>query len=272
MFPARQRGLAISLRQMGVPLGAALAAALLPAIALASDWRVALAVVAALAAGAAALAWPLLRGAPDPVAERERRRGRPRRAVWIAAAAGSMLPIGQFVLITYLLLWLQDVHGIGVGFGAALLAAGNLVGAGSRVGFSAATDRLPGGRRVLLVPVVAAIALGALVLSILPSDASRPLIAAVVLAFASVALGWQGLYFTMIAELARPGAEGRATGLAVTFTAVGIMVGPAAFGWITDVTGGYTWAWRALAVVALGGAAVLASVRETPTEATADGP
>src|SRR5262249_59986496 len=70
-FPRRIRGLAMGIRQTGVPLAGVFAAPALPLLAAALGWRGALGIMAALSAAGAALAWllyprPPPRAAPPP--------------------------------------------------------------------------------------------------------------------------------------------------------------------------------------------------------------
>ncbi|MDZ7703256.1 MAG: MFS transporter [Trueperaceae bacterium] len=268
-FPTRRRGLALSLRQTGVPLGGALAAATLPGVALATDWRTATLVaggVALLASLVCALLYwlrprdtsktyvpPPDAGADTPKITRD---------LLLVSVAGSTLPVGQFIMITYLILFLRDALGIPELTGAALLTTAQLLGAGSRVFFSALSDRFSGRRKPLLLMVVAATGLGAFTLGQLSADTPLPLVVTVVLVYGACVLGWQGLYFTLISELSPPGFEGRSVGFSLIFTSLGILSGPPLFGLVVDTTGSYRLAWQLLAVVLAVGVSLLSLVRE----------
>lgn len=116
-FDARQRGLAMGIRQTGLPLGGALAAAVLPALAGKFGWRTALPVAAAVAAagGLAFGAWYRSSGthAIGRYAFATRLRGllaspRIRPILW----AGVAMVSTQFATISYLMLDLRDRHGM----------------------------------------------------------------------------------------------------------------------------------------------------------------
>lgn len=72
-------------------------------------------------------------------------------------------------------------------------------------------------------------------------------------------LGTPGLFFTTVTEIAPSGSAGLATGVALMFSRIGVMVAPPVFGHIADVTGVYATSWvvLALASVAVSGGAMI---------------
>lgn len=270
VFPPERRGLAIGLRQMGVPLGGALAAALLPWVASQLGWRWASAAAAVVAAVAAAMVVWLYREAPPPPTKTPGQRGPSllavlrERNVLLAASAGVTLPTGQFIMLTYLILFLKDRFGVPELQGALWLAAANLIGAFSRVFWSALSDRLAAQRKPLLVLVVGLSGLSALLMALLPVNTPLGWVNAVVLLFGACALGWQGLHFSLLSELSPKGWEGRVTGFGLLFTSIGIASAPPLFGWVVDVFGSFSLAWALLSVVYAVGAVLLWQVREKP--------
>jgi MFS family permease len=265
-FPPERRGLAVGLRQAGVPLGGALAAGLLPLLAEAWGWRVASSVAALLALGAAGLTALLYR----ETRVQTRSQGQSPKLgdflhqpnVLLAALAGTALPTGQFIMVTYLILFLFEQHSIPKLQGATLLFAAQIAGTISRVFWSGLSDRLGGRRRPLLVLVVTLAALGALALAWIPPSAPYGVKAAIVLLFSSAALGWQGLHFSLLTELSPKGWEGRTLGFGLLFTSIGIATAPPLFGRLVDLSGSYSLAWTVLAGVMGLGAVVLSRVKE----------
>jgi predicted MFS family arabinose efflux permease len=240
---------------------------LLPLVAEAWSWRVASVVAAGLALGAAWLVATLYRETPvqprTRVQQPRLREFLAQRNVVLAAFAGCTLPTGQFIMVTYLILFLFERHGIPKLQGAALLFSAQIAGTISRVFWSWLSDRLGGRRKPLLVLVVGLAALSALGLAWLPPSAPYGLKVMAVMLFSSAALGWQGLHFSLLSELSPRGWEGRTIGFGLFFTSIGTATAPPLFGRLVDLTGSYGLAWTALAGVMGVGAWVLSRVRET---------
>lgn len=268
-FPPERRGLVIGLRQMAVPLGGALAAAILPAVAHFAHWRWASVVAALLAVVAALVAARLYyeslpakappRGAQPALAQVLRERN-----ILLAAIAGVTLPTGQFVMITYLILFLKERYGVPELTGAALLTAAQFAGAFSRVFWSWLSDKMGGQRKPLLVMMVGLAGLSALVLAWLPSGTPLLLKALIVVLYGATALGWQGLHFSLLTELSPPGWEGRVVGFGLVFTSIGIASAPPLFGLLVDFSNNYSLGWIAQAAVFGIGAFLLSNIVERP--------
>jgi len=266
-FPPEQRGLVIGLRQTAVPLGGALAAAILPAVAHLTHWRWASVVAAVIAILAAVVAARLYHENLPP-------KNQPRdtttaltqilreRNILLAAFAGITLPTGQFVMITYIILFLKESHGVPELTGAALLTAAQLAGAFSRVFWSWLSDKMGGQRKPLLVAMVGLASLSALVLAWLPSGTPLLFKTLIVVLYGATALGWQGLHFSLLTELSPPGWEGRVVGFGLIFTSIGIAAAPPLFGLLVDLGNNYALGWIAQAAVFGIGALLLSYVVE----------
>ncbi len=61
------------------------------------------------------------------------------------------------------------------------------------------------------------------------------------------ALGWSGLYFTVVGERSTPEQTGIASGLSLVFLRTGVVVGPPFFGLLADQYDHYHYSWLALA-------------------------
>jgi predicted MFS family arabinose efflux permease len=165
-FPRRQRATVLGLKQMGFPLGGAVGAATLPAVALWLGWRgavAAAALVVALLAGATLLAY---RDPADP-AEAAGSGGASSlgevlasRDLWRVALATMVFAGVQTAFLGFLVLYLGDVLGLPLTTAAGYLALAQVAGMAGRVGFGIVSDRLLGGRR-LVVLLVAGLGSGA---------------------------------------------------------------------------------------------------------------
>ncbi|WP_327063792.1 MFS transporter [Kitasatospora purpeofusca] len=281
-FEPSRLGFAMGVRQAGLPLGGAVAVAVLPVVAAASGWRVAV-LVGGLVALAGAVAFTVLyRRPPGAVAERAE--------APVAATAPTSAPVAAAPVPPPLMdrlrllrepamakallsgtamvsvhsgigvlgaLYLHDVTGLGAGAAGAVLVAAQLAGMLGRIGLAAWSDRSRAGRyRPVLASMVAAAA--ALVALATPLG-GHPLAAALLLAWLGFfGIGWYGPWVAHLAEAAPPGRTGFALGLVMAVNQVAVILAPPALGLLRDTTGGYSAAWSALAAAAAGTVAVTA--------------
>jgi MFS family permease len=176
---------------------------------------------------------------------------------------GCLIVTGQYALVAFLALDLNQGAGLTLAEGSILVAVANVAGIIGRVLWGLVSDRHHGGSRkayLLTINVVGLI--GALLLFVVPPTAPIALIGLIV-ALAGVALiGYQGLWITMIAEVAGPERVGAATGFAITFVAGAIAASPPLYGLVADLTGTYRAIWAVLAVVLVVALLPAALVRE----------
>jgi len=264
-FGRGERGLALGIRQMALPLGGALSSFALPPIVGAGGLRGALLCVAGLALTAALAAALWLRDAPPLVAgsaaaEYAAAAPAPMRDArqWRLGAASALLVVAQTSLLGFLVLFLVDERDLSVALAAALLGAAQLGGALARLVVGRRSDKA--GARV---PLLRGIALrNAALVALVAALASAPgVLLYPVLAGASVSvMGWNGLAFTTAAELSGRVRAGTAMSLQNAIVSAGGALGPALFGVVVEAT-----AWPlAFALAAL--APALAFVVLAPLE------
>lgn len=87
-----------------------------------------------------------------------------------------------------------------------------------------------------------------------------PVVAGVSFLMGFFVLGLPALYFTAVTEVAPAEDAGAATGIALVFSRVGIVVGAPLFGLIADLSGSYARSWLLMAVAAVAITAVSAIV------------
>ena len=267
-FPRNRRGFALGIRQTGIPIAGLVAAATLPWIAHLSSWRWSLAV----AAGVTALtAIPLLtlRAVPPPPRPVVRlpHVGRNRNLLMLTAW-GCLIVTGQYALVAFLALDLNQGAGFTLAEGSILVALANVAGIIGRVLWGLVSDHHRGGSRkayLLTINVVGLI--GALLLFAVPRSAPVAVLVAIVVVAGLALIGYQGLWVTMIAEVAGPERVGAATGFAITFVSSAIALSPPLYGLVADLTGTYRAIWLALAVILVIALVPATLVRESPPEA-----
>jgi MFS family permease len=254
--PPAHRATLVGLKQVGLPLGGMLGAALLPALAMAAGWRTALGLSAALIA-AGAVASLLLYHDPPTTGQTPRRSTRGT----IAAVFAAM----QTVWMSYLVLYLQGAVGLTLLAASRLLALAQLGGMTGRVLFGMLSDRLFGGRRRLPL-VLAGVGSAACSLVVAGTGDGASLLGLGLLSFVFgvVGIGWNGVQHTWMAELAGPRDAGTAVGLGLAVSSAGVTLGPLAFGYVVQTVGGYRGPWITLALTMMVALALLFLGRERP--------
>lgn len=257
-FARRERGFALGIRQMALPLGGAIAAVSLPVLAHHGGLELALLALAGacLAAAVAAAVWlrpppPLPESVAASIAAAHAGEPPPTRdpRAWRLGVGSALLVIAQATLIGFLVLYLVDVEGVAPGLAAGALAATQLAGALSRIVAGRSSDRA-GARLPLLRRIARRNALllgGVAVLVALHTPLAIPL----ALAATVSTMSWNGLAFTAAGEISGRDRAGVAMSLQNTVVAVGTTVAPVAFGLVVVAT---SWA-PAFALVALAPAA-----------------
>lgn len=263
--PPRQMALVFSIKQTGVPIGGAIAGALVPPLLLAAGWRATLLVLAALCAVPAVAIAVLARrrpaaaddaraapAAPARLFDAVRGLGTPiRLAVTLAplrelSAVSFIFATMQLALFTYLVSYLN------LGLGHTLVAAGLVFAAAQaagivgRVVWGAMADRLLGPRRMLAV-LGLLMAAASFAVSRFSPDWPIGAIVVVAIVFGASAIGWNGVYLSEVARRAPAGQVGAATGGTQFFTFLGALSGPPLFAASVSATGGYGGGFAAFA-------------------------
>ena len=262
-FPPNRQGLALGIRQTGVPVGGIIAAALLPWIAHEHGWRVAM-TIAGLVTVVAVL--PLLKireSRPDRHRERpEGFRATVTLEVRLLTLWACFAVTGQFAVLIFIPLQLHEQAGVSLAAAASIAVAAQVTGILGRIVWAALSDRsIEKGRSGTLVAVTIGGLLSAILLALLP--AGTPLTVWVVgVAFAGFTLiGYQGLWITMVTDAAPASSVGAATGFAVMLTIASIAITPLLLGLVADVAGTYRAVWAVVIVLLLGALCVARHVR-----------
>ena len=215
-FGAHQRGLAMGIRQMGQPLGVAVAALALPPLARAGGIALALAVPAGLCLVVAGLLLALAADPPrssqaagaDPVRPRSPYRGS--TALARVHLASSLLVVPQFATATFSAEFLVSQRNWDTAEAGRVLAVVALGGALGRLAVGRWSDRV--GSRLRPMRQVALLSALAMALVAVAVAAGSPLVLAALAAASVVSVTDNGLGFTATAELAGTAWSGRALG------------------------------------------------------------
>jgi MFS family permease len=264
--PPSQMALVFSIKQTGVPAGAALAGALLPVAALAFGWRAALIGVGLVGLAVIAAAQSTRRALDT---ERSQSRAfsvkatieRLRMVLRTPALAELALlsfayAAVQVCLTSFLVVFLNGaLHWSLVASGLALtvVTIGGVIG---RIAWGALADRALPPRRVLsIIGFVAGFCAIAMALA----SPAWPVwvVLPVAAAFGATAIGWNGVQLSEIARKAPPGSAGAVTGASGFITFAGVVVGPPLFAVLTSLTGGFRAGYLMMAAISLAAAAAL---------------
>ncbi|BCK54280.1 MFS transporter [Nocardia wallacei] len=214
-FPPNQRGLAMGIRQTAQPLGVAVAALTIPAVAAAHGFSTAILVPAAMAGMAAVGCAVGIIDPPRPRLSGGERPANPYRGdatLWRIHAVSVLLVIPQATVWTFALLWLHRDVGLSLAAAGVLVTGTQLLGAAGRIGAGVWSDRVGSRLRPLrTVAVAAAISMCALAIASWLHwwwAAIPILVAASVITVAD-----NGLAFTAVAEIAGPYWSGRGLGV-----------------------------------------------------------
>ena len=251
-FRGDRLGLAMGIRQAGLPLGGAIAAATLPALAAAWSFRAALA-AGAIAALAGGLAFALVYRRPREEAGAASRRPTLTFAAvagllrqrWMrdAMVAGLALVSAQYGIITWLMLYLRDHAHIALARGGWFLFLAQAAGVCGRIGLAAFSDREPAARFRLLTLSMLAVGAGLLLLLFVPPGTPEPALALLAAWLGFFGLGWYGPWVAYLADTAPADKVGLTIGAAMAINQLGIMGAPPLLGLVHDLTGGYAALW-----------------------------
>jgi MFS family permease len=255
--PAHRMSLVFSVKQTGVPLGGALAGAIVPGLQEITGWQQALVAVAIASVLCAAVAQSL-RAQFDADRDPTRRLSagnilQPVKlvlshpALRMLAGCSFMFSIVQLSLTTYLVTYLTDSLAYGLVGAGALLAVSQVGGVFGRVLWGHLSDRWMGARRMLTMLAVV-MALASLATALLQPEWPQLAVIAVLLVFGASAIGWNGVYLAEVARQAPAGMAGLATGGTLAITFFGVVLGPPLFGALSGLFASYRAGFAALAV------------------------
>ncbi|MFI6875617.1 MFS transporter [Streptomyces sp. NPDC050400] len=272
-FHASQRGFAMGIRQAGLPLGAALASAVLPLVAEEFGWRATLLTGGFVALLGAALFMGCYRHPPDepdepaqqdkgpsyPLAAQLGARLRLLRepsTVKIMLSGTSLISV-QYGVAVLAVLHLHQASSVGAGQAALVLVASQGAGVAGRICLAACSDRSGSGRYAIVLVCMVAVIAGLIVL-MTPAGRAPVVASAVFVWLGFFGFGWYGPWVAYVTEAAPPGKTGFALGLAMSVNQIAIVTVPPALGLLVDLTSSFTPAWALLSLLTVVALAVTA--------------
>ena len=270
-FDHDERATAMGTKQTGVPAGGVVTAMIAPQLVLLIGWRGALAALGVMNFFFGFLFARFWRdpseGAAGPVSQRISSAATPLRLrTFLPISCGTAVYlVGQMALITYVPLYLKDVMGFSAYWSSQALAltqAGAMIG---RVGWGVASDKIFGGRRKVVLLIIGLLSVCLIVVLSLMTRQSSLVLLLLILFLAGICLvGYQGVSYASIGELAGKDRTGTALGMMITINAACATLGTPLFGYIVDRTGSYAIAWQGLAGTVAMGTIGLATLLKEP--------
>ena len=256
--PPDRMALTFSIKQTGVPAGAAIAGAILPGLALVAGWRSAFLVVAA--------AGILVVVAAEPTRRALDLRNPGRKVLSLRAILAplklilrtpSILELSltgfafaavQTCLSSFLVVYLTDTLGWSVVAAGLALTCAAVAAVPGRMIWGAIADRTRAATRVLAVIGAIACVCG-IALAVSAPGWPTVVLLVIVAAYGASAIGWNGVQLSEIARRAPAGAASSTIGASGFITFGGVMLGPVLFAMMVGAAGGYRAAFFACAAV-----------------------
>ena len=258
--PPSLLAITFSVKQTGVPLGGAIAGALVPTLILAFGWR-----WAALGIGLACVLLalsiqPMRRlydtglNAAAPVSLgsafaslglvfRDRRLGE-------MAVTSFIFGGVQITLVAYLVTFLTESFAMTLVLAGFVMAASQVASVVGRVLWGVVADRLLT-RRVMLGLLGIGMGVSALVTLAASPAWPLPLLFLFAIVFGATAVGWNGVFLAEVAHIAPAGQTSQYTGGCMFFTFLGVVVSPPLFSQALSFGGSYAGAYAVFGVPAL---------------------
>ena len=258
-FRKENRGLAMGIRQAGIPIGGALAGVLIPFLTVQYNMTYAINSIACICIIGGVLFFVFYK---EPYVQEEARKGHNNISFWmelkVVICKKELYPIYitgicmislQMVLVGHFMKFLageQSITSIVAGTVFSVMFFSGMIG---RIALATISDVLyKGNRRIpLFIAVCASIGLMLLLVMNIHTIMSGVLYSvSALLGFFSI--GWFSLFIAEVAELASEESVGITVGLALTLNQIAIIVAPVLFGYIVDEKG-YAYAWLCIVVL-----------------------
>ncbi|HHQ8911380.1 TPA: MFS transporter [Bacillus cereus] len=258
-FRKENRGLAMGIRQAGIPIGGALAGVLIPFLTIQYNMTYAINSIACICIIGGLLFFMFYK---EPYVEEEARKGHIKISFWmelkVVICKKELYPIYitgicmislQMVLVGHFMKFLageQSITSIVAGTVFSVMFFSGMIG---RIALATISDVLyKGNRRIpLFIAVCASIGLILfLVMNIHTITSGILYSVSALLGFFSI--GWFSLFIAEVAELASEEFVGITVSVALTINQIAIIIAPVLFGYIVDEKG-YTYAWLCIVVL-----------------------
>lgn len=270
-FPPVRLGFALGIRQTGIPLGGVLGATLLPPLAILWGWRAAM-----IAAGMALVMGGLICLATYQDHPRTVNKGTDGKAkakidwsflrsldIWLCILVASVFIGAQYVLLTYLSLYIHEQAGFEVTNALRFVAISQVGGIVARISLGFLSDTVwKGARKPALTLAGILMIISTLSLLLLGRGSPGWLVAVVSLLFGMSAMGWNAIFVALVMKMGGKEQGGTVLGFYLSVMQSGILIFPPLFGYVIDLTGTYRYSWLAMSLLIVLATILVQKIRE----------
>lgn len=255
--PKHRLNLIFSIKQTGVPLGGVLAALLIPALLEVMSWHSAMLVIllALIVFVCIALFTPKDWEPENTVMTTSFKTEFINAlktvfrtpALRTLALSSFCFSICQLTLMTYAITFLNKELGFALVIAGMLLSFSQVSSVIGRIFWGWLADRFFSPWSMLVFLALGMITASLAVYSITP-DTSTLFIALFFILYGAMGIGWNGVYLTEVARKSPEGKSGSITGVTLSMTYLGVVVGPPLIGLISESMGSYAYGFLFLLV------------------------
>jgi MFS family permease len=169
----------------------------------------------------------------------------------------------EFAIVTYFVLFITESLKYAVVTAGLLLAVLEGGGAFGKPLFGLISDRIfKGSRKKVYLIITATWFLCSLVLVFIKAGHSLWVLIPLCVILGASCIGWSGIHFTFIAEIAGKALVGSATSICMLFAGIAGILWPPIIGKIIDATGSYSLSWLVISVAGAIATLLLLFIRE----------
>jgi ACS family hexuronate transporter-like MFS transporter len=247
-FEIHNRGTAMGLKQMGVPLGSTLGTLILPILANHFGWRNSLLSITVLLVLVCLFHFKVLEEKAfhyqkTKLLESIKDIFKNKRLMRIISVIIFFIWV-QLSVMTYLVLYLHESKNVALTFALFCLALLQIGGVIGRAGWGALSDQFFNRNRGGIIALIGLLS-GFLIfaLGIVSENPPLLLIAIMSLLLGITTQGWNGIFVLMISEVVRKEQIGLSSGVGLATVYIGAIFGTPLSGWIIDITGKFETMW-----------------------------
>jgi sugar phosphate permease len=272
-FPPRMRATVIGFKQAAIAFGGAVAATLLPIIALSWGWRGAVIVIGLAILVAVFLCLIFYRESFTETELSDRKLVTSKslfqtvtnRNILLQSAAGAVYCAPSIATATYLVLYLIEIIHVSVVVAGTFLMVFQVANVGGRILWGVISDRIFKGKRKGSLIIMGILMSMMSIITYFISPATPLLLIYIIFAGFGFSTGINGVHVTFLAELAGREMAATGVGFGAATSAVGMVIVPPVFGYIVDKTHSYGMAWLFLAAISAVGVILICFINEDKT-------